>query len=346
MPITGHSWASSKCIDPSFASGLRLSSSWSFREPQAKGIATFQCTSGKRLCEKKYIELRDHWIFIFDKSQPPAWGTLPVHLIFTEGLYIECISVDGRKPYGLELSHRHSCYGIIQIIFDEKEVYEHWKSCVFMQTKFLQDHFQLSDEILGRGRFSIVYKGFEKGFPEKTVAIKAINKDKLKEEEEDLIEYSLILFLSLHGGWDRNETAIMKLLNNEFIIKFFDTYHSKSILYIVTEMITDGDLYEYIAQNPKLTELHAGFIMNMLFMGVDYIHSVGVIHRDLKPENILILLGNDKKTLKSLKIIDFGLAKQIDSHSKCSEGCGTPGYMGTLFTFAFEYFTPAICKMK
>lgn len=138
--------------------------------------------------EKKYVELRDHWIFLFDSLQPPGWGVLPSRLIFTEGLYIECISQEGRKPFGLELSHRHSCYGILQIIFEQKDVYDKWRSCVFMQTRLLQDFYELSDQILGRGRFSVVYKGIEKGKSGKNVAIKVINKDELKEEEEDLIE--------------------------------------------------------------------------------------------------------------------------------------------------------------
>jgi serine/threonine protein kinase len=121
----------------------------------------------------------------------------------------------------------------------------------------------------------------------------------------------------------------MKLLNNEFIIKYYETFHSKSNLYIVTELVTDGDLYEYISQNPKVPERRAASIMSMLFKCVDYIHSVGVIHRDLKPENILLILGGEKGHVKSLKLIDFGLAKQVDANTKCSEGCGTPGYMGT-----------------
>jgi serine/threonine protein kinase len=123
----------------------------------------------------------------------------------------------------------------------------------------------------------------------------------------------------------------MRLLNNEFIIKYFDTYSSKSNLYIVTELVTDGDLYEFISKNESfIKERQAASIMKMLFKCVDYLHSVGVIHRDLKPENILLVLSHDKSSVVSLKLIDFGLAKQIDSNTKCSEGCGTPGYMGTV----------------
>ena len=40
---------------------------------------------------------------------------------------------------------------------------------------------------------------------------------------------------------------------------------------------------------------------------LEYMHSKGVVHRDLKLENILIDMNG------YLKIIDFGLAKMLDS---------------------------------
>jgi serine/threonine protein kinase len=129
----------------------------------------------------------------------------------------------------------------------------------------------------------------------------------------------------------RNETAIMKLMHNEFIIKYHDTYYSKSNIYIVAEVVNDGDLVEYILKRKQLKEPQAAGIMAMLFRCVEYMHSVGVIHRDLKPENIMLVLDKTKTQVVSLKLIDFGLAKQIDAHAKCSEGCGTPGYMGKPF---------------
>lgn len=128
----------------------------------------------------------------------------------------------------------------------------------------------------------------------------------------------------------------MKLLHNEHIIRYYSTHYSKSTLYIVTEVVTDGDLVDYISRNVQLTEEQTQSIMKMLFDCVEYMHSVGVIHRDLKPENIMLILDRTKTKIVSLKLIDFGLAKQIDAHGKCSEGCGTPGYMGKTASFCWE----------
>lgn len=45
--------------------------------------------------------------------------------------------------------------------------------------------------------------------------------------------------------------------------------------------------------------------MKGLLQGVNYMHDKQIIHRDLKPENLLI---QNKDSLDSVKIIDFGLA--------------------------------------
>ena len=42
---------------------------------------------------------------------------------------------------------------------------------------------------------------------------------------------------------------------------------------------------------------------------VDYLHSQGVVHRDLKPSNVLY--ADERQTVESIRIADFGFAKQV-----------------------------------
>ena len=48
------------------------------------------------------------------------------------------------------------------------------------------------------------------------------------------------------------------------------------------------------------------------------------MHRDLKPENLML---SNKKKYHSIKIIDFGLACEVDSDNFLYKRCGTPGFV-------------------
>ena len=99
---------------------------------------------------------------------------------------------------------------------------------------------------------------------------------------------------------------------------------TKNVHYIVQEMITGGELFDYIANTGPFTESVCKFYFKQMLQGIHYIHSRGFSHRDLKPENILL----DKNY--NIKIVDFGFACPLEgrdgsgiNHSQI----GTPGYM-------------------
>lgn len=77
-----------------------------------------------------------------------------------------------------------------------------------------------------------------------------------------------------------------------------------------------GDLY---ARDPY-TEDQAARITSAILSAVAYMHSRGVIHRDLKYENVLF--ANQSPTAP-IKLIDFGLSKEMKEHEKLDEGAGT-----------------------
>jgi serine/threonine protein kinase len=63
-------------------------------------------------------------------------------------------------------------------------------------------------------------------------------------------------------------------------------------------------------------------IARQIAFGLDAVHSKGIIHRDLKPENIMALEDG------TIKIMDFGLAKEVETLDKLSGFVvGTPYYM-------------------
>lgn len=77
------------------------------------------------------------------------------------------------------------------------------------------------------------------------------------------------------------------------------------------------------------------FIANIL-VGLEYIHSNGILHRDIKPEN-LVFDGRGY-----LRITDFGIAK-VWRPDNAEDTSGTPGYMGNLAVIAAyaDFILPA-----
>lgn len=90
---------------------------------------------------------------------------------------------------------------------------------------------------------------------------------------------------------------------------------------IVWELVSGPDLLDLLnACNGRMTEKQAAHYFRQIHQGVTFLHENGLCHRDLKPENCMV----DSKT-DTLKIIDFGLSKHLES--AVTLGVGTPDYM-------------------
>ena len=95
------------------------------------------------------------------------------------------------------------------------------------------------------------------------------------------------------------------------------------VLYIVTDFIDGGQLSEYIGQiHPGADELES--LLRRLAAGLAAAHELGAIHRDISPDNVLLPEGR----LDHAKIIDFGIAKDLDASSKTIVGDGFAGKLG------------------
>ena len=114
----------------------------------------------------------------------------------------------------------------------------------------------------------------------------------------------------------RNEIAILKTLDHPHCVRVLETFDFDRRLFVVMEVCSGGDLY----QRDPYTEEEAARIITAVLRAVAYMHGKGVIHRDLKYENILF--ANDSPQA-DIKLIDFGLSKEVKEHEKLKEGAGT-----------------------
>ena len=96
----------------------------------------------------------------------------------------------------------------------------------------------------------------------------------------------------------RQEIGILREIDHPHIIKLFDIYDEAAKIYLVTEIMAGGELFDRIVQKEHYNEAEAQQVSTIMFNALGYCHDRSVAHRDLKPENLLLavsivyLLGN------------------------------------------------------
>jgi len=119
-----------------------------------------------------------------------------------------------------------------------------------------------------------------------------------------------------------NEKLIMENLQNPSIVKLYWAFQSKKKLHFVMDFCAGGELFYHLHNVGKLTESQAKFYFAEIVLGLEYLHSKGIIYRDLKPENILLDIDGH------VRLADFGLSKSgMNLQLLTSSFCGSPEYM-------------------
>jgi len=144
---------------------------------------------------------------------------------------------------------------------------------------------------LGAGGMGEVYLALDTKLDRK-VAIKVLQPDSLADE-------------NLKKRLLREAQAVAKL-DHPNICAVYDVNEADSFTFIVMQYIEGETLAEKMERQP-LEVSTALAIAEQAAEGLAEAHTHGIVHRDLKPQNMMIT------TRGHLKILDFGLAKQITS---------------------------------
>ena len=129
------------------------------------------------------------------------------------------------------------------------------------------------------------------------------------------------------------EIQVLKDLEHPNIIKVFEYYIDENSHYIISELITGGELYETIVKFRIFNEKKAAYIMKQILSALNYLHSHGIVHRDIKPENILVLKDDKNSKNKknsdeiNIKIIDFGASIFFKENEILTLKVGSPYYI-------------------
>ena len=119
------------------------------------------------------------------------------------------------------------------------------------------------------------------------------------------------------------EYDLIDRVRHRNVVRLYDRGMSSDSLYIAMEHFAGGDLHQRLRKQPQLPPDVALGIVSDIAAGLDAVHRAGVVHRDLKPGNVMFRADG------SLAIIDFGIAKHVESrlaYTQVGAVLGTPGY--------------------
>ncbi|KAK3375482.1 kinase-like domain-containing protein [Podospora didyma] len=125
----------------------------------------------------------------------------------------------------------------------------------------------------------------------------------------------------------REEIAIMKKLNHPNLVQLIEVLDDpeEDSLYMVLEMCKKGvvmkiGLGEHATPYPE-EECRLWF--RDLILGIEYLHSQGVVHRDIKPDNLLLTSDN------ILKVVDFGVSEIFEKtdEMRTAKPAGSPAFL-------------------
>ena len=117
---------------------------------------------------------------------------------------------------------------------------------------------------------------------------------------------------------------VLKSVDHPNIIHLKEIFETDTMLYIVTEVVTGGELFDRIVEKGSYSERDAALLVKKFVTALEYLHDKNIVHRDLKPENLL-LKSPDQDT--EVKLADFGLSKVLGQEVMMQTACGTPGYV-------------------
>ena len=162
----------------------------------------------------------------------------------------------------------------------------------------------VATDIIGRGAFSIVYKGRHKGLNMPVV---------IKMMRHDMALYSDFMD-SFH-----TEAKTIASLTHDHIVKVYDFDERYRTLFIIMEYLRGDSLRDMIRHLRAIPPKLAVKFLVQICSGLAYAHQHGIIHRDINPSNIIVQPDDN------IKILDFGLA--CPTGTEDFSNAGTAQYM-------------------
>src|SRR5215470_14805539 len=145
--------------------------------------------------------------------------------------------------------------------------------------------------LIGKGGMGEVYRARDSKL-KRDVAVKVLPEE-FSRDHDRIIRFE-------------REAQVLASLNHSNIASIYDLQEANESRFLIMELVEGETLAERIARGPLPIEETLD-IAKQICEALEAAHEKGIIHRDLKPGNVKILLDG------KVKVLDFGLAKALDS---------------------------------
>lgn len=147
-----------------------------------------------------------------------------------------------------------------------------------------------------------------------------------KRTRVDVNHFALKFFRPKDDNFDfdkiSKEISVWKQLRGlPHIISVIELDQFDDYIYVVSDFADGGSLERWLNKNGKASSVDEAVKITLeILTGLQKLHEKGFVHRDIKPDNILITNG-------SHCLADFGISREVKSHSKATSTAGTLEYM-------------------
>jgi serine/threonine-protein kinase len=144
------------------------------------------------------------------------------------------------------------------------------------------------EQLLGTGGWGQVYRAVD-GRLRRKVALKILNPDRKEEAPRFL-----------------REARAAASLHHANVVSIYDMGEVSGIPYIAMELVEGRLLSEFLGPAAGVALAEKVRWLVEVARGIQASHEAGLLHRDIKPQNVIVTKAG------SIKLLDFGLAKQTD----------------------------------
>jgi len=123
----------------------------------------------------------------------------------------------------------------------------------------------------------------------------------------------------------RQEARIMATIQHEHLVTVYHVGEDNGVSYLAMELLHGETLDRWLHRVKRADAAEVLRIGREIATGLDVIHRNGLMHRDLKPGNLWLEAPSGR-----VKILDFGLARYVDSDIRLTQSdhtVGTPGFL-------------------